>query len=319
MGHAEPPRLRFRAMGTSVRVVVSPDVSPPGFRRASQTVEEIFDREEQRFSRFRSDSELSQVNAAGGRWVRISEPFVELLDLSIRAAERTGGLFDPTILPSLKAAGYNGDFRELREELAVPPAVPRPCGRWQEISRSEDLVRLPEGIAIDFGGIAKGWTVDLAAPAALDASGASWIVVNAGGDLRVDGAVPPGGIEVGVESPEAPHDEAMRFHLEAGAIATSSIVRRSWGPGLHHLIDPRTSLPATTGVLQATAWAPRCAEAEVLSKEALLLGPAVLRRVPGILVLDGDEIVTNLSHRDDGSSVDRANARDRARRVEVIA
>ena len=55
----------------------------------------------------------------------------------------------------------------------------------------------------------------------------------------------------------------LRLALTHGALATSSIVRRSWGPNLHHLIDPRTGRPAATDVVQASVWADTCVDAEV--------------------------------------------------------
>ena len=84
------------------------------------------------------------------------------------------------------------------------------------------------------------------------------------------------------------------MRLERGSLATSTVSRRSWGPGLHHLIDPRTSMPAMTGVVQATVWASTCADAEIAAKEALLTGRRILDRVPGVLVLSSGEVVTNL-------------------------
>ena len=83
--------------------------------------------------------------------------------------------------------------------------------------------------------------------------------------------------------------------MERGALATSSVTMRSWGPGIHHLIDPRTGRPADTGVLQATMWAPSCAAAEIGSKWALLSGDQILDRLPAILVHEDGSIVTNLA------------------------
>ena len=60
------------------------------------------------------------------------------------------------------------------------------------------------------------------------------------------------------------------------------------------MIDPRTSLPATTEVVQATVWGETCADAEVWSKAALLRGPVILDRVSASLVLASGEVVTNL-------------------------
>jgi thiamine biosynthesis lipoprotein ApbE len=71
------------------------------------------------------------------------------------------------------------------------------------------------------------------------------------------------------------------------------VTRRAWGPGLHHLIDPSTGAPATGIVLQATVWAPTCAEAEVAAKDALLSDRTARERPAGVLVLrDGDVHVT---------------------------
>jgi thiamine biosynthesis lipoprotein ApbE len=88
--------------------------------------------------------------------------------------------------------------------------------------------------------------------------------------------------------------EIARLGLDGGALATSSVVGRSWGPGLHHVIDPRTWRPAVTRVLQATVWADTCAEAEVLATWALLRGPRALREVAGILVLPNGHVLTSM-------------------------
>jgi thiamine biosynthesis lipoprotein len=88
--------------------------------------------------------------------------------------------------------------------------------------------------------------------------------------------------------------EVVRLKLSVGALATSAVTRRTWGPGLHHVIDPRTGRPAITRVLQATAWAATCAEAEVRATWALLAGPAILERLPAILFQENGPALTNL-------------------------
>jgi len=72
------------------------------------------------------------------------------------------------------------------------------------------------------------------------------------------------------------------------------VTRRRWGPELHHLIDPRTGLPARMPIVQATVWAPTCAEAEISSKRAALGGVDVLGELAAVLVLASGEVVTNL-------------------------
>ncbi len=308
---SEPIRRSFKAMGTLVSLAAAPSSDPRAVARAEFAVRRVFEREEARFSRFRPESELSRVNAQAGTWVRVSEPFAELTLGALRAAEETGGRFDPTVLPALKAAGYDRDFKEVaaraehleRDEpddeilairrefrdLMVKDATA--CGAWREIEIRGDRLRVPEGAELDFGGIAKGWTVDLAAR---ELSSLPWAILDAGGDLRIVGATPGEGLDVAVEDPQANGVEALRLRLRSGALATTSVTVRAWGRGRHHVIDPATGLPAITPVIQATVWAETCTDAEVWSKAAVLAGPAILDRVLACLVMETGEVLTNL-------------------------
>ena len=286
-------RHTFRAMGTQVTLLAGADDRRSTFARVAAQTEATFARDERRFSRFRRDSELTRVNALAGRPTRISEDFGALVAFALRAARRTGGRFDPTVLGSVVAAGYDRDFDELMSGARAALRPMHPCGRWEEIVLEEGRITLPEGAGLDLGGVAKGWTVDRAADDAVSA-GLRWATVNAGGDLRMAGSPPAGGPEVGVEDPDASDEEILRLVLRGGALATSSTRRRAWGPELHHLIDPTTGSPARTGTVQATVWAPTCAEAEVRAKDALLRGEPALQEHAGVLVTADERIVTNL-------------------------
>jgi thiamine biosynthesis lipoprotein len=284
-------RASFAAMGTTV-TVLGPG-HEPGFDAITRVVRTIFERHEQRFSRFRPDSELSRVNAAAGTRIRVSEEFARLTWFALEAWDETDGRFDPTVLGAVLAAGYDRDFDALLAGARVALRPPTPCGRSGEIVLEERDLHLPAGVGLDFGGLAKGWTVDAAAEAAVDA-GLLWVLVNAGGDLRVCGD-PPAALDVGIEDPERSDADVGRVLLSEGALATSSVTRRAWGPGLHHLIDPRTGRPVVGPVLQATVWAPRCAAAEIRAKDALIQGEASLERSPAVLVLRDGRILTNVS------------------------
>jgi thiamine biosynthesis lipoprotein len=270
----------------------------------------IFAEEDQRFSRFRPDSELSRVNDAAGDWVAVSEPFLEVTRRALQAARETDGLFDPTVLPALKAAGYDRDYDEMKadpelEEMRrdvryLLAADESSCGRWRDVEVENDRVRLPEGAELDFGGIAKGWTVDVAARGLGDLP---WGIVDAGGDLRLAGTdIPDGGLDIAIEDPEGRGQEALRVRVESGALATSSVTVRSWGEGMHHLIDPRTGRPAKTGILQATVWGETCAEAEAWSKAAVLGGADVFESALACLVYASGEIETNFTEEAAGVS-----------------
>lgn len=271
----------FASMGTGV-VVLGP-AGARSWNEAVDLVEGIFGEDHHRFTRFDRRSELSGVNRRAGEWVDVSAQFAEVLALALAAALRSGGLFDPTILEELEAAGYDRDLSEARAlpDRAAGPVRP---DRWRKIAVEGRRVRLPADVRIDLGGIVKGWTVDRAVEAA--AGVLPWVLVSAGGDLRVEGDLPGGGIEVAVEEPHDPGAMLLRLLLAGGALATSSVTRRSWGPGLHHVIDPRTGRPADSTALQVTVWAETCALAEVRATEALLRGPGALVGIPGLMVTE---------------------------------
>jgi FAD:protein FMN transferase len=281
----------FRAMGTEVSVIAD-EVGSSRFDEAFTAIVAIFAREEERFSRFREDSELRVVNRSCGAWVEVSRPFAEVVGLALDGALSTGGLFDPTVLAALTAAGYDRDWSAIDHGAVTMMPAPVPCGRWAEIEIRGRRVRLPEGVGIDLGGLAKGWTADVAAEAAV-ALGLAWVLVNAGGDLRVTGDAPP--IEIAVEEPDDRSRSICVIRIEGGALATTSVTQRRWGPEQHHLIDPRIGVPARTPVVQASVWEPTCAAAEVASKRATLEGIPALEHVAGILVLASGEVVMNLT------------------------
>jgi thiamine biosynthesis lipoprotein len=163
---------------------------------------------------------------------------------------------------------------ELSPELAEAPTAPRPPREhdWRDVFAGQDLIYRPFGVRLDSGGIGKGLAADLVAELLRGAP--AWMV-DCGGDLRI-GGTDRRPRAVNVRDPLDRHRIVHQLHVTSGAVATSGVTRRSWdhdGVRSHHLIDPRTGLPAATGVLQVTALAPTGVEAEVLAKMALLAGP----------------------------------------------
>jgi FAD:protein FMN transferase len=278
----------FRAMGTSIHILTDDSCAPRTVCAAATVIRRTFEREELRFSRFRAESELSRINAAPGRSIVLSPSFGTVMRLALDAARSTGGSFDPTVLYAMEAIGYDRDFDEVLAGArgVLRPAIP--CGRWRDVTLEDDVLRVPAGVGIDLGGIAKGWTADLAASRAHDA-GLPWVLVNAGGDLRIVGDAPT--IDVAIEDPDDRGTKLGRLSIREGGLATSSIRSRSWGPGLHHVIDPRTGAPAQTDLLQVTVMAPTCAEAEVAATAALLVGTAAATRAAVAVTDDGRVLV----------------------------
>jgi thiamine biosynthesis lipoprotein len=264
----------FLCMTTEIELFVDADDA----RLASEALRSaqcFFQEVGARFSRFRADSELVQLNRTAGEAVRVSPDLAELIELALAAARASDGVFDPTVIDALEAAGYDRSIELIRQGGTHPPrqVAPQP-ERWKQVGvdATGSTVRLPAGVRLDLGGIGKGWAADRAATL-LQPLGAG--MVSAGGDIRAwgdqPGAQPGEGWLVALDHPAQPGEDVAWLRVRDGAVATSSITARRWAGG-HHLINPRTARPADTDLLSVTALAPTVVQAEVAAKVALILG-----------------------------------------------
>jgi thiamine biosynthesis lipoprotein len=220
---------------------------------------------ERELSRFDPASDLSRLNAAAGEWTSVGPRLRESLRLALEAREKTGGRFDPTILPALVSAGYDRSF-ELLEERPAARADGWRAGAEIELDEDRSRARLSPWTAVDLGGIGKGYAARRALDAMLDAApGPPGGLVDLGGDIALRGETPEGGPwRVGVADVRRPGETLAVLSLAAGGVATSGRDARRFGPGgsLHHLIDPETGEPALPGPLTVTVVAADAAEAE---------------------------------------------------------
>jgi thiamine biosynthesis lipoprotein len=305
---------RLMATDVSIQLAVAPEEREAAESAAAAAMAWLGE-VDQRLSRFRPESDLSRLNADAGRWHDASEILYTCVARALAAARSSAGLFDPALLPQMEAWGYDRDFAEIAHREIGPAHPPTDArGGWQaiELDPERRRIRLPEGVRLDLGGIAKGWAADMALEQ--HCTGFTHALVNVGGDLRLRGCPQPGTAwSVGIRDPRTEVEAARALVGEAGSssawpdlaaitfsrggLATSGAVRRWWlrdGVRTHHLLDPRTGAPAHvwTGEAEttdaagdpllatATALAPTAARAEVAAKVALLRGyPAALRAV----------------------------------------
>jgi thiamine biosynthesis lipoprotein len=268
----------FHAMGTTFELLVEATDADAAFARAEAEVERL----EQIMSRFRPDSELSQLNDAGA--IDASSDLVEVVELALAARARSGGRFDPTVHQALVGAGYDRTFDDLEGEDA--PATPAPCGGGVTVNGRR--IELEPGFKLDLGGIGKGFAAERVAEL-LALTGPS--LVSAGGDVAVRGGPTEGTWAIAI-------DGTLTLGLSKGGLATSGRDRRRWlraGIEQHHLIEPATGRPSTSDLLRVTAIGTDAVDAEVLAKVLFLGGSAeaVARDIPAVLVTaDGRTITT---------------------------
>jgi thiamine biosynthesis lipoprotein len=300
--------ITFHSMGSDVRLLIGAPLlrdaeSPADACRSQRAYVEDF---AARLSRFRADSELSALNGDPRSEVPASALLRAAVSAGLWAAERSGGLVDPTVARALARAGYASslDGREpasltqaLSAAPARQPARPNPQQPWRllVVDDRAGTVRRPAGIELDTGGTGKGLCADAIAHRL---RGYSRFAIDCGGDLTIGGVgaqLEPYAIEV--EHPLT--GETIRaVRVARGGVATSGLNVRVWqdeeGRFAHHLLDPSTGLPAWTGLVGVTALAPTALEAETLSKTALLLGPLGARRVlaehGGLVVHDDGDV-----------------------------
>ncbi len=267
-----------RAMGSQVRVLVH----APTPERAATLVDaglRRLDDLEARWSRFRTDSELSRLNAAGGVPLEVGPDTALLLDRMSDAWALTDGRYDPTVHDAVVASGYDVTIDVIRAgsprgSAAAADATASPglgSLRLQPAGTDRWRVSLDPGVRVDPGGIGKGLAADLVAADLLDA-GALGVAVDVGGDVVVRGAAPDaGGWAVALDHPG--HGVVGTVRLAAGAVATSTPRLRRWttrdGHPVHHVRDPRGGL-ATVDVDAVTVIGGAGWWAEVVATAALV-------------------------------------------------
>ena len=259
----------FSALGTRCEIVLDHDGPAEAALDAAEAEVHRFER---KFSRYRDDSVVAQINADAGLGpTPIDEETHGLLRYAEACYRQSDGLFD--ITSGVLRKVWHRERRELPTDRDLEPCLAR-IG-WPRVRFDEHSVFLPiSGMQIDLGGIGKEYIAD-AVTARLRSAGFAHGVVNLGGDVTILGPHADGSPWwVGITHPFEAGKSIASIALTEGALTTSGSYERYIeiaGKRYSHVLDPRTGWPVE-GLVSVSVLAPRALVAGTISLIALLKG-----------------------------------------------
>jgi len=284
------------ALGTTVRLVVT---DPDRLGVARDMLAADLDAVDQACSRFRPDSEIraltatartatartatsqaaSSLTSTSQATVTLSPLLAEAVAAAIRAAQLTEGDVDPTVGAAMNAIGYDRDFTQIRPDGPPLRLTARNVPGWQHLHLDGNRLTIPAGVELDLGATAKAWAADRAAARIADHADTG-VLVSLGGDIAVAGRTPEAGWRIRVQDvtgdPAEPAEGPYALiAIRDGGLATSSTKARRWRRGgdvLHHILDPRTGLPAEPVWRTVSVAAGTCLDANAASTAAIIRG-----------------------------------------------
>ena len=231
---------------------------------------------EEKFSRFLPDSELTHVNNKSGERVAISPEFEKLLRATVQISKKTNSLYNPFILPALQRAGYVGSWPDPQNSRKSTDYSAGIVPDVEHIVIQDGFATIQQNSALDFGGSGKGYLLDKLGDFLQDEVSGYWLSL--GGDILCSGYDAAGfdwSVAIAHANGSGVIGSVINSNGEKLAIATSGTVKRKGthkGKNWHHLIDPRTGLPAKTDVKTATICTSSALEADVFAKIIVIEG-----------------------------------------------
>ncbi len=274
------------AMATRFEIVLHGD-DPSRLRAAAEEALDEIERLESQLSLYQATSAIAQINArAAFEPVRVTPELFQLLQRAQQISHETGGAFDITIAPLLRAWKLMGDRGAVPDEQALAEARAKIGMDLVELNESDRTVRFArDGVMIDLGSIGKGHAIDCAVDL-LRETGITSALLHGGTSTACAIGTQPDGQpwRIAIEHPEkhrAPSAATSQTHLATVALRDESLsVSAVWGKFFAadgkiygHVIDPRTGAPTQAASLAAVVL-PSATESDAFSTGLLIAGPA---------------------------------------------
>ena len=266
---------RFQAMASPCEILIDTPDRPTAERLTKIAQQEVL-RIERKFSRYRDDNIIYQINHAQGKPVKVDQETGQLLDYADQCFRLSEGLFDITSGILREAWKFDGS-----DNIPSAKNVKKLKSRigWRKVRWRAPFIQMPAGMQIDFGGIGKEYAVDRSVLLLNQTENVSCLV-NYGGDIAT--GIPrsnDSGWLVGIENPDqsiaSTTPQIKRYEIKQGAIATSGDALRYLlknGVRYSHILDPRTGWPVSDAPRSVTVITSSCTEAGILATLAMLHG-----------------------------------------------
>ncbi|MFR6156414.1 MAG: FAD:protein FMN transferase [Coprococcus sp.] len=222
----------------------------------------------------KKDSEIGQINANNGG--QLSEDGAVLMERSLELYKSTKGAFDVAIYPVMKAWGFTDGNYQVPDADTLKAALELADPSLIDYDKETLTVSFKkDGVQIDLGGIAKGYTSSRIMDIYKE-KGVTSGLVNLGGNAQVLGTKPDGSLwRVAVQSPDSEDEYLGVLETKDKAIITSGGYERYFekdGVTYHHIIDPSTGYPADNGLISVTIVSADGTLADGLSTSLFVMG-----------------------------------------------
>lgn len=231
-------------------------------------------RYEQMLSKTISTSDVSRINAANGQTVTVDPETWEILRRAKEISKLTGGAFSVTIAPVSALWTFTGTTTNTiptdEARLAALPLV----DDQKIVLGQNNTVTLPAGMQIDLGGIAKGYIADQVARLIGEKAYAG--IISLGGNVYTVGRKPDGSrFGVAITNPENTALAKANIFTESCTVVTSGTYERGFNFGgvrYHHILDPKTGMPARSDLISATFVMDSSMAADALATACIVIG-----------------------------------------------
>ncbi len=181
------------AMDTVMKLTIYGENAPQAGEAAVDRIQEL----EGLLSVTGEDSEIYAANHTGS--AQLSPDAAALLARALALCRETGGALDVTIYPVVRAWGFTTGAYRVPDDGELTALLERVD--YRQAALEGDRLTLPEGVELDLGAVAKGYTGDQLM-ALLAREGIASAIVELGGNVQALGAKPDGSPgEVALQAP----------------------------------------------------------------------------------------------------------------------